>query len=83
MDDKRKDHSDPAPPPKKEIAPNNYRPITCLRIMWKVLTTQIKEIYDSLISDGLFPRNRKDAAREPEEQENYYTLINTFSKTAK
>ena len=30
-----------------------------------------------------FLRNRNDAAREPEEEESYYTLTNTFSKTAK
>ena len=26
----------------KETAPNNYRPIPCLRMMWKVLTAQIR-----------------------------------------
>ena len=33
----------------KGIAPNNYRPITCLPMMWKILTAQIREkIYYSL-----------------------------------
>ena len=29
--------------PSKGTAPNNYRPITCLLIMWKILTAQIRE----------------------------------------
>ena len=40
----------------KELLPNNYRPITCLPMMWKILTAQItEEIYYSLTSRGLFP----------------------------
>ena len=31
--------------PNKETASNNYRPITCLPMMWKILTAQIKEKY--------------------------------------
>ena len=59
--------------PLNGTVPNNYIPITCLPKMWKILTTKIrKEFYNSLISHGLFPRNRKDAARGPEAQENYY-----------
>ena len=41
--------------PTKGTVPNNYRTITCLPIMWKILTAQIREeIYYSLISYGLF-----------------------------
>ena len=29
--------------PYKGTAPNNYRPITCLPMMWKILTAQIRE----------------------------------------
>ena len=29
--------------PSKGTAPNNYRPITCLPIMWKILTAQIRK----------------------------------------
>ena len=29
--------------PSKGTAPNNYRPITCLPMMWKILTAQIRE----------------------------------------
>ena len=37
--------------PSKGTAPNNYRPITCLPMMWKILTAQIREkIYYSLAS---------------------------------
>ena len=28
---------------RKGTAPNNYRPITCLLMMWKILTAQIRE----------------------------------------
>ena len=46
--------------PSKGTAPNNYRPITCLHMMWKILTAQIKEkIYYSLTSRGLFPDEQK------------------------
>ena len=44
----------------KGTAPNNYRPITCLPMMWKILTAQIREeIYYSLTSRGLFPDEQK------------------------
>ena len=40
--------------------PNNYRPIICLPMMWKILTAQIREvIYYSLTSRGLFPDEQK------------------------
>ena len=46
--------------PNKGTAPNNYRPITCLPMMWKILTAQIREkIYYSLTSRGLFPDEQK------------------------
>ena len=40
--------------PSKGTAPNNYRPVTCLPIMWKILTAQIRET-----SRGLFPDEQK------------------------
>ena len=44
----------------KRTAPNNYRPITCLPMMWKILTTQIREdIYYSLTNRRLFPDKQK------------------------
>ena len=46
--------------PSKGTAPNNYRPITCLSMMWKILTAQIREkIYYSLTSRGFFPDEQK------------------------
>ena len=46
--------------PLKGTAPNNYRLITCLPMMWKILTVQIKEeIYNLLTSCGLFPEEQK------------------------
>ena len=44
----------------KGTAPNNYRPITCLPMMWKILTAQIREkIYYSPTNRGLFPDEQK------------------------
>ena len=46
--------------PSKGTAPNNYRLITCLPMMWKILTAQIREkIYYFLTSRGLFPDEQK------------------------
>ena len=46
--------------PKKGTAPNNYRSIICLPMMWKILTAQIwEEIYYSLTNHGLFPDEQK------------------------
>ena len=46
--------------PNKGTAPNNYRPITCLPMMWKILTVQIREKnYYSLTSRRLFPDEQK------------------------
>ena len=46
--------------PQKWNYPKNYRPITCLPAICKLLMTQIKEaIYDSLISWGLFNSAQK------------------------
>ena len=46
--------------PNKGTVPNNYRPITCLPMMWKILTVQIREeIYYSQTSRGLFLDEQK------------------------
>ena len=46
--------------PLKGTSPNNYRSITCLRLMLKILASQIREeIYDWLIRRGLFPEEQK------------------------
>ena len=50
--------------PNKETAPNNYRHITCLPMMWKILTEQIREeIYYLLTSRGLFPDEQKGCCK--------------------
>ena len=47
--------------PSKGTIPNNYRPITCLPIMWKILTAQIREnIYNSVTSRGMFSDEQKE-----------------------
>ena len=49
----------------KGTAPNNYRPIMCLPIMWKILIAQIREeIYDLLTSCGLFLKEEKGCHKE-------------------
>ena len=60
--------------PNKGTIQNIYRPITCLSMMLKILTAQIMEdIYNSLTSRGLILKNRKDAAKDPEPQQSYFT----------
>ena len=50
--------------PSKGTAPNNYKPITCLPMMWKILTAQIREeIYYSLTSRELFPEEQKGCCK--------------------
>ena len=86
MDDQRKNHTDPKRPLLKGTAPpNNNRHITCLPIMWKILTAQIREeIYNPLTkaADNSL-RNRKDATKDPEAQESYSTLISISSTRAR
>ena len=50
--------------PLKGTAPNNYRSITCLPMMWKILTAQIREkIYYSLTSRRLFSEEWKGCCK--------------------
>ena len=51
--------------PQQGSIPSNYRPITCLPIMWKSLSALIKEKYIShLIGANYFQKNRMDAAEK-------------------
>ena len=60
MDEYGNDYPDPETPPLKGTAPNNYRPIMCQPMMWKILMAQIREeIYYSLIRCGLFSDEQK------------------------
>ena len=80
---KWKDHPDPKRP-QKGTNLKNYRPITCLLMMWKILTAQIwGEIYYLLIRHGLFSEEQKRCCKGKQEQEIYYTLINTSSRRSK
>ena len=74
MDNQRKDHIDPKRA-LKGTAPNNYWPIMCIPLMWKILTAQIREeIYDSLTSHGFFPKEEKGCCKKkPEAQKSYST----------
>ena len=50
--------------PSKGTAPKDCRPITCLPLMWKILTAQIREeICYSLTSRGLFPGEQKGCCK--------------------
>ena len=42
MDDQRKESSDPKRP-QKGTAPNDYKPIMCQPMMWKIQTAQIRK----------------------------------------
>ena len=65
MDDQRKDHLDPKGC-KPRNSSNNFRPKTCLPIIRKILTAQIRvDIYDSLTSPGLFPDEQKGCPKWP------------------
>ena len=44
---------------RKELLKKNYRSITSLLMIWKILTAQIREIYDLLISCWLFLEEQK------------------------
>ena len=66
---------------KKGTGPNNNRPITSLL---KILTAEIREeIYYSLMNQDCSLKNRKNATREHEEKDSYYTMINTSSRRKK
>ena len=50
--------------PNKGTAPNNYRSITCLPMMWKILTAHVREeIYYSLTCRTLFPDEQKGCCK--------------------
>ena len=70
--------------PESWTAPNNYRPITCLPSMRKILTTEnMEKIYYLSISRGLFPEQQKECHKGQNEQESYCILISTSSRKAK
>ena len=60
VNDLKEDNPDLTKTPQKGTALNNYRPITCIPLIWKILPAQKREeIYISLISRGLFPEEQK------------------------
>ena len=71
--------------PNKRTAPNNYRPITCLPMMWKILTAQIREeIYYPLTSRGLFPDEQKGCCKGSRGTANiFHTASIIFSNIVK
>ena len=50
--------------PRKGKAPQNYRLITCLPMMWKILTAQIRgKIYNLLTSYGWYSNEQKGCCK--------------------
>ena len=50
--------------PAKGNVPSNYRPITCLPVMYKVLTAMISDnVYDHLCQNDMIPWEQKGCAR--------------------
>ena len=65
--------------PRKGNTADNYRPITCLSLMWKLLTGVIaEEMYNYLEREKFFQKNKKDAKEEVVEQRMNYWLIRWF-----
>ena len=50
--------------PSKGNTPDNYRPITCLSVVWKLMTIIIYQIYFHLRSNKLFPLEQKGCLRQ-------------------
>jgi hypothetical protein len=47
-----------------EFDPSNYRPITCLSTMWKMMSGIISDkVYDHLIDNNIFPAEQKGSRR--------------------
>ena len=54
-------------------AVENFHPITCLSLMWKLFSGMLSEkIYDHLEAEQLFPEEQKDAVKAPEAQRNIF-----------
>ena len=83
MDDQRKDNSN-RKRPLKEPALNNYRPIRCQLMIWKILTAQIREkIYISLISCGIFPEEQKGCRKRTRGTEELVYIDQNILKESK
>ena len=60
----------------KGEAASNYRPITCLLLVWKLLTGLIaEEVYGFLDTNLLLPQEQKGCMRKSREQMIYCLLI--------
>ena len=55
--------------PQKGNTADNYRPITCLPLIWKCLTGVIAEVmYNYLEREKILPEEQKDATEEVAKQ---------------
>ena len=83
IDDQRKNHPDPKRPQKRSC-PNNFRPITFLSMMWKVLTALIREwIYYSQIFRKLFSKEQKRCWRGTKGKEDLLYIDQHILKESK
>ena len=65
-------------------AVDNYRPISCLLLMWKLLTGVVTEsIYLFLEEKRSYLMNRKNVGKEVSELRTNYLLIKLFLETGK
>ena len=83
MDDQREDHPDPEKAPQRTSS-HNYRPITCLIIMWKRQTLYILG-GDLLLTEKTFTVFKKEKGwrKWTGSTEDYYILINTSAARVK
>ena len=69
---------------KKGAIPSNYRPITCLPTMWKLMTSIISEsIYKHLDVQGLMPKEQKGCSRGSRGTKDQLLIDKTILKNAK
>ena len=61
----------------------NYRPIICLPMMWKILTVQIKEIYYSLECHWLFQEEQKGRSKGAKGTDNWQYIDQLILKEVK
>ena len=68
----------------KGSIPSNFRPITCLPVMWKLLTTILtKEVYQHLWKEDLIPAEQKGCTRSSRVSKDQQLIDCTILKDTK
>ena len=69
---------------KKGPIPSNYRPITCLPTLWKLMTSIISDsIYQHLDEQGLMPKEQKGCSRGSRGTKDQLLIDKTILRNAK